>query len=110
MALVAPMTRRGNTVGRKRSVNVREILNGIFYVLWTECQRKDCRERRPRTIRPPRAALGHRPGAALRVAPLVWPLDLLNTYGTPGPILDTPSQKFLSQARTTGAETDWEDG
>ena len=26
--------------GRKRSVNVREVLNGIFYVLWTGCQWK----------------------------------------------------------------------
>lgn len=26
--------RRG---GRKRSVNVREVLNGIFYILWTGC-------------------------------------------------------------------------
>ena len=24
--------------GRKRTVNVREVLNGIFYVLWTGCQ------------------------------------------------------------------------
>ena len=37
-AVVAPMippTRHG---GRKRSVNVREVLNGIFYVLSTGCQ------------------------------------------------------------------------
>jgi transposase len=26
--------------GRRRSVNVREVLNGIFYVLWTGCQWK----------------------------------------------------------------------
>ena len=32
-----PPTRHG---GRKRSVNVREVLNGIFYVLWTGCQWK----------------------------------------------------------------------
>ena len=30
-----PPARRG---GRRREVNVREILNGIFYVLWTGCQ------------------------------------------------------------------------
>src|SRR5262245_14657551 len=39
-AIVEPMippTRHG---GRKRSVNVREVLNGIFYVLWTGCQWK----------------------------------------------------------------------
>jgi hypothetical protein len=24
--------------GRKRTIDVREILNGIFYVLWTGCQ------------------------------------------------------------------------
>src|SRR6516225_9602065 len=28
------------TCGRKRSVNVREVLNGIFYILWTGCQWK----------------------------------------------------------------------
>ena len=30
-----PPARHG---GRKRTVNVREVLNGIFYVLWTGCQ------------------------------------------------------------------------
>ena len=30
-----PPARRG---GRPRDVNVREVLNGIFYVLWTGCQ------------------------------------------------------------------------
>jgi transposase len=34
--LIAP-SKRG---GRKRDVNVREILNAIFYVLWTGCQWK----------------------------------------------------------------------
>ena len=32
-----PAARHG---GRKRSVNVHEVLNGIFYVLWTGCQWK----------------------------------------------------------------------
>ena len=32
-----PPARHG---GRRRSVNVREVLNGIFYVLWTGCQWK----------------------------------------------------------------------
>src|SRR2546428_6437 len=32
-----PPARHG---GRKRSVNVREVLNGIFYILWTGCQWK----------------------------------------------------------------------
>ncbi len=32
---VIPPARRG---GRPRDVNVREVLNGIFYVLWTGCQ------------------------------------------------------------------------
>ena len=38
-AIIEPMipARHG---GRKRSVNVREVLNGIFYVLWTGCQWK----------------------------------------------------------------------
>ena len=30
-----PLARRG---GRPREVNVREVLNGIFYILWTGCQ------------------------------------------------------------------------
>ncbi len=34
-ALIEPSRRRG---GRPRDVNVREVLNGIFYVLWTGCQ------------------------------------------------------------------------
>jgi len=32
-----PPSRHG---GRRRSVNVREVLNGIFYILWTGCQWK----------------------------------------------------------------------
>jgi transposase len=44
-----PPARRG---GRKRSVDVREVLNAIFYVLATGCQwkrcRKICRPRAPR--------------------------------------------------------------
>jgi transposase len=39
-ALVAPMIPPARHGGRKRSVNVREVLNGIFYVLWTGCQCK----------------------------------------------------------------------
>jgi hypothetical protein len=39
-ALVEPMILPGRHGGRKRSVNVREVLNGIFYVLWTGCQWK----------------------------------------------------------------------
>ena len=39
-ALVAPMIPPARYGGRKRSVNVREVLNGIFYVLWTGCQWK----------------------------------------------------------------------
>ena len=37
-AIVAPMIPPARHGGRKRSVNVREVLNGIFYVLWTGCQ------------------------------------------------------------------------
>jgi transposase len=33
-------TRPAKHGGRKRSINVREVLNGIFYVLWTGCQLK----------------------------------------------------------------------
>ena len=39
-AIVAPMIPPGRHGGRRRAVNVREVLNGIFYVLWTGCQWK----------------------------------------------------------------------
>ena len=38
--IVAPMIPPGRHGGRRRSVNVREVLNGIWYVLWTGCQWK----------------------------------------------------------------------
>jgi transposase len=37
-ALVAPMIRPAKRGGRPRTVNVREVLNAIFYVLSTGCQ------------------------------------------------------------------------
>ena len=37
-AIVEPMIPPARHGGRKRSVNVREVLNGIFYILWTGCQ------------------------------------------------------------------------
>ena len=36
--IVEPMIPPARHGGRKRSVNVREVLNGIFYILWTGCQ------------------------------------------------------------------------
>ena len=39
-ALVAPLIPPSKRGGRKREVNVREVLNAIFYVLWTGCQWK----------------------------------------------------------------------
>ena len=39
-AIVQPMIPPGRHGGRRRSVNVREVLNGIFYILWTGCQWK----------------------------------------------------------------------
>ena len=39
-ALVAAMIPSARHGGRKRSVNVREVLNGIFHVPWTGCQWK----------------------------------------------------------------------
>ena len=38
--IVEPMIPPARHGGRKRSVNVREVLNAIFYVLWTGCQWK----------------------------------------------------------------------
>ena len=37
-ALVEPMIPPAKRGGRRREVNVREVLNAIFYVLWTGCQ------------------------------------------------------------------------
>ena len=39
-ALVAPLIPPAKRGGGKRRVNIREVLNGIFYVLWTGCQWK----------------------------------------------------------------------
>jgi transposase len=39
-ALVAPLIPPAKRGGRKREVDTREVLNAIFYVLWTGCQWK----------------------------------------------------------------------
>ena len=39
-ALVVPLIPPARRGGRKREVDVREVLNAIFYVLWTGCQWK----------------------------------------------------------------------
>ena len=39
-AIIEPMIPPAKRGGRKRSVNLREVLNGIFYILWTGCQWK----------------------------------------------------------------------
>jgi len=39
-ATVQPMIPPARHDGCKRSVNMREVLNGIFYILWTGCQWK----------------------------------------------------------------------
>ena len=39
-AIVEPMIPPAKSGGRRRTVNVREMLNGIFYILWTGCQWK----------------------------------------------------------------------
>jgi transposase len=39
-AIVEPMIPPAKGGGRRRSVNVREVLNGVFYILWTGCQWK----------------------------------------------------------------------
>jgi putative transposase of IS4/5 family DUF4096 len=36
-AVVEPTVPLAKPGGRKRTIDVREILNGIFYVLWTGC-------------------------------------------------------------------------
>lgn len=37
-ALISPLIRPGKRGGRRRSVNLREVLNGLLYVLETGCQ------------------------------------------------------------------------
>jgi transposase len=37
---VEPLIRPAKRGGRPRTVNVREVLNAVFYVLWTGCQGK----------------------------------------------------------------------
>src|SRR3954464_9473463 len=59
-SIVAPMIPQGRHGGRRRSVNVREVLNGIFYVLWTGCQWKAL----PKDLA---EAIGHRPELPLLV-------------------------------------------
>lgn len=39
-AIIAPMIPPAKRGGRRREVDVREVLNAIFYVLWTGCQWK----------------------------------------------------------------------
>ena len=39
-AIVQPIIPLARHSGRKRSVNVREVLNKIIYILWTGCQWK----------------------------------------------------------------------
>ena len=39
-ALVAPLISPAKRGGRPRTVDIREVLNAIFYVLWTGCQWK----------------------------------------------------------------------
>src|SRR5271154_2010719 len=57
-ALVEPMIPPARRGGRRRSINVREILNAIFYVLWTGCQWKAL----PKDLPPKSTVL---PGSAL---------------------------------------------
>jgi transposase len=37
-AMVAPLIPPARRGGRPRTIDVREVLNGVFYVLWTGCQ------------------------------------------------------------------------
>jgi transposase len=67
-ALVAPLIRPAKRGGRPRTVDVREVLNAIFYVLWTGCQWKAL----PKDL-PPRST--------------VWEYLDGNTWmGIPGPV------------------------
>ncbi len=45
-ALVAPLIPPAKRGGRPRTVNLREVLNGTLYVLWTGCEWKGMRPAR----------------------------------------------------------------
>ena len=66
-ALVEPLIRPAKRGGRPRTVNVREVLNAIFYVLWTGCQWKALPKRltaaQHRVGVPGRVGLGWNAGA-----------------------------------------------
>ena len=57
-ALVAPLIRPAKRGGRPRTVDIREVLNAIFYVLWTGCQWKAL----PKDL-PPRSTVLGVPGS-----------------------------------------------
>ena len=61
--IVEPMIPPARHGGRRRSVNVREVLNGIFYILWTGCQWKafTCDETTARRGLELDCDFGHRP-------------------------------------------------
>ena len=59
-AIVEPMIPPAKHGGRRRSANVRAVLNGIFYVLWTGCQWKAL----PKDLCFPKITSGHIDGTA----------------------------------------------
>ena len=57
-ALIAPLIPPAKRGGRKRSVDVCEVLNAIFYVLATGCQWQALKTCRPRARRIPTSCCG----------------------------------------------------
>ena len=105
-----PLARHG---GRRRSVNVREVLNGIFYILWTGCQWKAL----PKDL-PPKSTvhdylelwnwdgtlerIHHATYPVARAKILAWP----NGSTVPGSVRTTgPSCPIASETRTSGTKS-----
>ncbi len=69
-ALVEPLIPPAKRGGRQRTVNIREVLNGIFYVLMTGCQWRAL----PKDLPPPRARFMNISGCGSGMAP--WPASI----------------------------------
>ena len=65
-ALIKPEIPRAKRGGNKRTVNVREVVNGLMYVLSTGCQWRAV----PKDL-PPRSTINHYSAAGSMTAP--WP-------------------------------------
>ena len=82
-ALVAPLIPPAKRGGNKRTVDVREIVNGLMYLLGTGCQWRDI----PKDL-PPRSTIHHYPvllddhGTATHPSRAVWAVPGIGGAGS----------------------------